>query len=577
MSTSELGKELKSSLKSALDFLKRGDKRSASQVQMKIVINRYMDDIVEKLNSFLFDINSSPDEKINVVMETLPLVTDILNHLPNVQIFEESWHKYSALSNFLRMNLANFNVESDHVRVISSANLLGQLLIGDVPHLNELPEMPDFDDPLKYFDKFAIIYNTLQTTCGVYQSLLDSLSTIAYKDLIEWSKEGLWHFKLLFDLLFSQDLKQLLKTKKIKKMSKFYENQYNFTVQFSALLQFILSIHSKLGGKWPEELLNYGLLQEFTIPSYLSLIVKLRKFTHEMLSDIEWAYNANIINKNDHWEQSEHYIIVDITLDSFDQYEKYILLYENKVLSSDLNRLTDFYNINIKLIEKLINFGGGRDNIINSYLVTFVLDIFKSTLPFLAHEALLTKSADKFENIHYEYRFILDKFDISQDTTLFLVNVLSRLYIYSHLESGYDLSLNEIYEELKISRDFLMMKPRNYIAASILTLILSIIIDKDNHDYHNQIINEILSNSIEDGMQYHLRNEVFNYLGQISQAKQGETPDFSPFMHRLQQYEFDTFSWLIPDFSKLCLEIGIAPIIYIPFNRESDAIDTYHF
>lgn len=566
----QLVEEFQQTLLSTQEFIKEGIRREASPVQTKIVLNQKMDEIVESLNKFLFELDHSADVKVSTIVEALPVITDILNHIPKTNLFEHTWHKYSALSNFLRMNIANFNLESDHVRIITSANLLGQLLIGDVPKVEKLPEMPSFSDPTRYFETFATIYNTLQSTVGVYQSLMDTLTTITYVDLIKWAEEGLWHFKLLLDLLFSVDHLALLESRKVKKMSRFFENQYNSTVQYIGILDFLLTLDLKFAQMWPKNLDGHGIVEDFTISGFLQLTEKLEARVMKIETDLMQAYDSHLIDRNDHPQQTEHYEILTLIKTTFHQIKCELDLFQKSELTNDLQQLNEFISLNLEVIDDFIAKTGGVERLMESYFLTAVLGTFKFVIPALAHEAVLLGSREKFENIRFKYRAVLDQIDPSIDSSLFLTNIFAKLYIHSHL--GHELKCEQYIDQLNTARIHLLMKPRDYIAATILILILTILKAPESYDQHEILMNEIISYGIDEGMQQHLRDEIMGYLEQIRLVTRGEPADFGEYMYRLQYVAMDNSTWLIPDFSSYCQQLGLHPLTYVPFNRECDSI-----
>ena len=149
--------------------------------------------------------------------------------------------------------------------------MLGQILLGDLKRIKDLPELPGYENPTAFFELFVPMVNLVQSTASIFQTLLNGVPIITDGDLIEWGDNSLYYFDMYRSLMEKFNIEELLETRKVKKIQNFYNNVYTMGTTMSILFYPFLTLHKKFGGDWDKSMQSYNSVPDFTLASMQKL------------------------------------------------------------------------------------------------------------------------------------------------------------------------------------------------------------------------------------------------------------------------------------------------------------------
>ncbi len=558
---------LLNSLKETESYLSKNKNRNINLIQIKIVLNRLYNQIVKYINEFNADFTHSVDEKIDVaikVMNSLDYISNQIPYSPELKILQMN---FRSLSNFNRINLAYYHYDSDKMKGYSVANMLSELLLGNIEKIDKLPNFPPYkDDPFKFLDIFIPFTNYLQTTFGVYQVLIENSTLIHHEDLIEWANGCIWNYKLMYDMITKHfNIRQLLETKKIKKINTFYDNVLSIGITLVDMNYIFLTL-STLLDDWTG--INYhNMIKDESIPSILKLNRKIINILNGFLDDIKYAYDTHIINKNDRIEANSYYndylmVIKDIKLiEEISTFYNLKNVYDSKNIDIVEKIITELRDIMDTIVMQV----GDLKNLKESFYINSFLDGLYDIIPFIAIKALYVGDITYLENFFFEFREIIDHYyDI--DSNLSFSIEISRIFVQSRL--NYKIDFANVFSRIYNDLNKYVLKPRIYLSSiTFLILISPLIPDNINVD-----LTSLFNLALENGLiekESKLASEFKLYLEYIVNP---ERYDISQLEYRLKPRVFDPMTVIIPNFEIYYKSINRTPLKYIPFNRECDKI-----
>ncbi|MCY3412635.1 MAG: hypothetical protein INQ03_13440 [Candidatus Heimdallarchaeota archaeon] len=564
-----LAKELFDALNEVIFFLNEHHNREIAIIQTRILLNSKKDLVIKNLNAFSNEVSLDQEYKIGVIFKVLDLATQIIYRIPRVPELDRVRLDYQSLTNFVRMLLAYIHQDNSQAQSFSTASILSHMLLDEVPNIEELPELPPFDeDPFPFFEIAIPLSNSFQSNFGIYETLIDFLPTVTRSNMIEWVNKMLLNFKLHWKLFAKFDILIMLKTKKIKKMNNFINNIFIFIFTQMGMVLSLLELHAKFGGMWPEEIDNLGMVKKFSLEEFTRAIKENEDFVLGKINDLKHAYSIFLIDRNDNPEMNENMADFKIYLDDFHFQQKLINLYHFNEFN-EIKKIDEIKSNGMKFLEAFIDQAGGTEEILSSTLLSSFLISVHEVLPFITRSALLHDDHAIFENFQYEYRSILNKLDIEDDANLFWMNTLCTLIIETHFD--YDVDIDQKIGELEATLQYFLLKPRIYLSMSNLLIILSFLSNKKDGEYRFEILKKIEYNDILGENRSKTKQDFNHYKQFLFAYEKGENFDLM-LTHRQVIIDLDHMSWLIPDFTKWFEQKNKYTIPYIPFNLAMDAL-----
>jgi len=464
--------------------------------------------LTEAINEFVSDIDQTSDEKIEIIVQALITLTRIINSIPNISELDNARFEFITMSNFVRMTIANYSADSGKANVISSASLLSQLLIGDIPHIEKLNKLPTLDVYPLFREKYFSLFNTLQSTQAFYTSLLSSLNLKRKDSAYSWFNEILWHGKLLIEHYKRYPLWDILNRRLVRNWKMFFENLFTMTVPLIETLFTTQEVFMNFGGDWPNEIDDHDLLRVRNLEGLVELATEIQKAIQDTVEVLNRAVENRLINPNDHPETNERYSIL---IESIEQVESLLLeikLHENGKESINQDNLIIFLNSIEAILESQIEYGGGIEAIKKNYMIDQIITLLSYLIPYHGVLSSLKNSAMDFENYLYKHSAIINFIDYEEGCTFHFTRILTKIYVYSICDQKLD--IGETLDELLSLKDHLSLKPRE----QLMTLVLIILLNKSGSRRIdiNQLTNEILNNVFFDKSHCHIEGDFRRYI-----------------------------------------------------------------
>jgi len=523
--------------------------------------------LTDAINEFVSEIDQTSDEKIEIIIQALITLTKIINTIPNIPELDNARFEFITMSNFVRMTIANYSADSGKANVISSASLLSQLLIGDIPHIEKLNKLPTLDVYPLFKEKYFSIFNTLQSTQAFYSSLISSLNLKRRDSAYSWFNEVLWHGKLLIEHYKRYPLWEILNRRIVRNWEIFFNNLFTMSVPLIETLFTTHEIFVKFGGEWPNGIDDHDLLRVRNLEGLVELATEIQKHIQNTVEVLERAVENRLINPNDDPKRNERYSILEDSIEEVESLLIEIKLHENGQESINQDSLVSFLNSIEATLESQIEFGGGIEAIKENYMIDQIISLLSYLIPYHGLLSSLRNSVRDFEDYLYRHSAIINFINYEEGSTFHFTRILTKIYVYSTCDQKLD--LDETLDELLILKDHLSLKPREL----LMTLVLIILLNKSQSRKINisQLTNEILNHVFFDESHCHMEEEYRTYINWIQNSIEEPDTNIEKMKYRLEYKMFDVFTLLIPNIGNL-LGDEYKNLLYIPFNREVDEI-----
>ena len=563
--------ELKETMIDIRDFILQLKERSLGFLQQKIILNRKIEHLKQLFNQVNMDFTINADAKADFFLKALPILAEALNHLPTEKEFQEQWMELSSAFNFFLIAISSMKGEMEQRKIQASANLLAQILTG-VPKLERLPELPTMEDRT-YIKRFALVFNLVQSTAGVYTSILGSLDTIHIDDLVQWVNLAFWHYKLYFELLEEIDLIKFYEITK-KRDGSFYQRIIAYYGSLFNVIALSLQLESLLGQGWHEKIETYGILQEKSLKGVILLLKQGIEILNQLEATLQRGVEQGIIDRNERPEHSPYFqqllffkgILEKELVISEAMFEVFML--KNQDAKTELFRA---YQASSQFLTMLNQMHQNNINeIISSQLGEEFLNEVQRNI---ALGALLNKYQDSsapFTVILNELEGVFQAIKMEKHPKLFLLKILASLFT-NLLHECDETRLLEAYTELRELKKHLMLYPRDYLAASSLLSILSYGL---NLEPVEEIIKELEKDyelGIISANMFHLQEDYASYVQALKNVFLNKAPAYTFSKERSFLIPLDHWSWLIPELQRLNKKNDF-PLLYYPFNRLHDKI-----
>ncbi len=553
-------------LEDVLDLIKENVERNSSPVKLKILLNQQLAIMTESVNDFISNLNQTSDEKIEIIVQSLTLLTKIINAIPNTSELSNARYEFITLSNFVRMSLANYSADSGRANVISSASLLSQLLVGDIPHIDKLEKLPSLDEYTHFKENYYSVYNTLQSTMAFYNSLLQSLNLLRRDSAVKWFNEVLWHGKLIIEHYKQYPLRDILERRLIRNWNNFYNNLFTMTVPLIETLFTVHEVFVKFGGNWPDEINDYDLIRVRNAEGLIELSNSLKTTIQKTVEILDDAYKQKLINLNDFHRNHPNFSIVTDSLKEIDSLILEVQLHQEGVKSITIDRLQLFLDTIEEILNSYIEYGGGYESIRENFLIDQIVSFLSYLLPYHAVLSAKRNSIKDYESYLYKHSKIINFIGFEDGSTFHFKKILAKIYVYSRTNGILD--VKETIDELLDLKDYLGLKPRE----QLMTLVLLIILAKaGTHQIdEKELIDDITSHVFFADSHIHIKEEFMTYIYWLCEKEPKMNPTIKKLLYRQEYRTYDIITLLIPDFKGI---LGSeTEIQYIPFNRELDGI-----
>lgn len=568
-SNDKLALELFEALNEVVYFLNEHVNREISVIQTRILLSSKMNLVVKNLNAFSGEMSHTADYKLDVIFKVLELTNNIYHRIPDLKNLEKVKLEYMSLTNFIRMQLANIHQDSQRAQSYSTASILSHMLLGELPKLNQLPELPPIEtDPQPYFEIFIPLSNSLQSTWGIYNTLLTFITVIDQETNDKWVDLTIYNYSLFRELYDNFNVRELLETKKIKKAGVFFENVYSISLTMMNMCFSLIELHVKYGGNWPKTIQTYGIIEDFSLGTFIELIDETLAEVDVKYQELKKSYRDLLLSRNDDPDDVAIYQDFKIFKSEFQFIKCIITYYKN----NDLKDKGQIYKIIIlgdEILHSIISLTGDEEKLSQSFYVSSYLLVIQELLPFISRYAILDDNITFFEDFRFEHRYILDKFSIEHDANLFFMKELCKLYVRTHFRKKID--FDKVFNRLQGKMEFYFLKPRTYLTISVLLVIISYLTENKNSANRFQIFADLEANEMilnQEGITIHDFEKFKEYIQDIDNKKETEIN----LPNREKIIELDHMSWLIPDFSEYFKNKQLTPIKYYPFNLGIDSI-----
>ena len=556
-------------------FLRQSE--SKSMVQIRIILSKNYDNLIQIVNNFVLDESLEAAKKISLYMTILHELRILLNYLPGN--LEKLVLDFNSLYNFVKMNLASLYYNSEIASTFSMANMLMDILVEPIAKLEKLPELPSMKTNLKeYSELFVSELNVLMTSFGIYDSLITNIKIYSLNDVSEWANNALWNFKLTYELLTEQfDAKELLIQLNKKNIPLYFHNilsYINILKDMDFLLPFLISVFNSKTDEFNVEVLGGNFLNDFSIASFYELHSKLENYGDNLMDIVEEGKSKGLINKNDRIEESNFY--PDFLIGKC-QLRWLTLRYDFYMRNNTLEDILDEQNLelvdsNIKIADEVLKLIQDQSDdiqgLLKSYYLNPFISSFKLLLPYYSLKSIYLNDAIIFDEFVGKFQEFID---ISENTQeLEFQVILAKLFTYSQLNLEIDFIL--IFTKIYANLNSLQAQPRDYLASIILLINIAPILAVDDNI---QISSEDLFKlGLEHGMvmeQSKMNEELLIYQRYFENPEM-YVSELDKIIYRIKLVKFDSSTIFIPDLTTYYEEKGLIPVKYIPFNRLTDMI-----
>jgi len=531
---------------------------SNNTTKLKITLQTHLNQLTDRVNTFFSDYTLSSKKLMDTTISVMQSLNEILQYLPRKELYL-TWLNYMSMNNFIRSNLATIHHETDLSKSLSNAGTLSQILIGEVETIKEIPKMPPPSEPVQYFDHFVPQFNAIQSTISLYHMLIDSLPIVNYDDFVEWMNAGIWHYKLLWDLIATYDIPALLRSKKVKNIKNFYNNALNTGITVASSSYLFATIFEKIN-HFPDEIDDQGLLPSKTINGFIGHINKIITYMEQIEDEIQEAYDNFLVNRNDKLQEADYYGNYQLVKDDMRMTIK-LLKFDQEQAATDIEKIEPILSKYEQIMADLVDEVGGLEKTLDSHVLASLVDILKDKITFVAAKAVAQHSTTVLEDFLFKYRRVIQAADITEFAEFHYIRILCILHVYTRIAPD-QLDLVDYFQELNLAKENFVLNPRLYIGVNLLLIqLVELGIALADRDLFEHNIRETVS-----------QNFVFSTYSQeielyLLYLQDPTHIDISDLRYRKEHLPLDLYTWIYPDWSKLSSKLE-----FIPFSRLKDTV-----
>lgn len=561
--------DLLSTLDEVIYYLNDHINRDVSIIQTRILLNSNKNLVLKNLNTFIADTTYSSEYKSNIIHQILNKITTIYKTIPIHLDLNKVRLEYQSLTNFLRMHMVNIYQNSNFSQTYSTTNLLNNLLLEEIPVIDTVLELPDYEEDPHPFCEIAFpLSNFFQSTWGIFESLISFLPVIDKETLSKWTDIMLKNTKLHWDLYEKFDILKLFTTKRIMKVEEFIENIFILANTQMSMCFYLLELYPRYNNNDRKRINTYGIVEEFSLEHIHLFLQKCKEFVSKKYSDLQIAYKSYLFSRNDDPEKMDSVSNFKLFLNHFDLQDMITKFYLEKK-QDDQNLMKQIVSKSAFFITRIVEMVGGEEQLLQSYYLNTYLLIIHDVQPFVARLAVLSDDQIIYEDFRFEYRYIIERIDVDDDASFYFMDMLAKLYVYTHLKKEID--FDTFYDDYEKRLDYFLLYPRLYLAICVQMILFSYLSDRKTAEHRLQILKDIEFNEIISNQKGITEHDFRLFQNYINDVDKGKTSKF-PLQHRMKIIELDFFSWLVPDFSWYFAQKNMENIPYIPFNLAVDSI-----
>ncbi len=527
-------------------------------LRVGIIMSPYLQDMSDAIN---FYINKGIDPtgvKMSSIHEALSLVRRVQNRLSLEKELDGVYMRLITLGNFLRLALTRFRGEDRKVDMIASANLLSQLIIDEIVHIEALPEFGDVGSHF-YQSRFFDVFNAIQTTLGVYEELLSVLDMVSRSNFIEWSERAFHQYRLMFDHVSRLDLQTIISERKVKEWDRLTTAVYSMVNAMSGLPQLAVNVASRLALRGDSGSINTsGFLDDFSRDSILELWDWVFRQIEGVVRPLFDGYDNHIVPKNDDPKRHPYHFYYLLAIEEMDSLKAMLEVFDCNG-SAIPERLDTFVSGRRDAMQELVQEAGGEEGILGSDYVNFLIMQFEEFLPYVGLQSILDGDRGVFDSFLKDFSFLTAELSIETQPILLFTLYYWQLTVDLHFGVSVDFPTvrGRLLEFLPALENF----PREYVAVNALVSVIDITtgegvdVDKITADLSGLFPENVMGQTFV--------MDFLLYLEKLDALSNGKTIDFSEFDGRREFSPFDPWSFHYPEFSN---------VPYVPFNRSFDSV-----
>ncbi|RMG30576.1 MAG: hypothetical protein D6732_16035 [Methanobacteriota archaeon] len=552
--SSNLIRELKQNANEFIEFVK-SDRFKSNLTPRKIMLSNKLDALSKSLTKFEMDETVSNTERMEILNDIQNLLTQAKNCL-NIQKQQLAYLETENLIQFLNLRRASLFFFNEKHKVISSASMLAEILIGSKIKKFELPS-PDSSDFRRIV---AISLNILMNTAGIYEMAIDNLQLVDMGSFVSWSKIVLdaYHEQLkIWEITRDDEVAELYR--KGNALATYLQNEIikAFSLEGLGYMIYLLEILRKY---IPNSIFDHPLLMEHEIQSYkdyLDFVLKesialrervdhyVLKYSSIRVEDLPTLDNLDlVINLNDLRKKTYHALSISTE--------------ELSIL------ILDWY--------KLLNKIRGKNEITSDWIQSDTGETYLAVFMEFVHLLAIEGQAEPllvFQERWNGFSELFDIIPISDYPSFVQYITLIEMYVrfshndYSHIERHFQ-TIWRLRNEVELNLTL-------FVENNILQALLGYYSDMMSTSQIEELLNDLLK-LVDEVMPWEkYKNELREYVENVFKAIKGEEHDFNRIIaKRFQIDDLDPVTWLLPDFSGLASATNKTAIPFLPFNRKRD-------
>jgi hypothetical protein len=542
--------------------------REIGELQKSIILRNRIEEVKEKANIFYSDQQTDLETRFKVFREVIPLIRESLNKLANEKEYEELWLILASYNSVILSALA-FGGGSDPTNKFEGqAHLLSHMLMG-VPRI-ELTDTSQLPKDRKWFELRRYQFNALSTTITLLQTAISTVFFFGKSDLDEWVNSAFWHYKVLLEFIDSLNYKLLWEFNK-ENSEEFYRKVFSSILPINGFPNFIYIIYQLYGHSYDDKLDFSQMMDNLSIESIFDSSQRMTEYIQRIINTIIELYDKGVIDRNAKPNDSLHFKRINGIKISIDRTSHTINAFKTNLLTGTKNPETLELAIiktyeHLEFLEWLVK---SRDNIFKSSIgITYKL-VINQLIALNTLKALNSQNFESYMLFCHKYNFLFNKDLTSELSDTLFIQILSQLYLETHLSKEVDLQKYKVQMEQIINTK--SISPTEFIARNLLYVIIRMLIKDIQIDEVNQIFDVINQFTISQGLN-HIQDYVLLYCDNLLTAYKGDEPIYQlpPNLEKIN--ELDPFTWIIPDFSILANKSRLGTILYIPFNIVSNRV-----
>ena len=546
-------------------FYLKSKKRLLSDDQKKIILSGYYERLRQSYNKLVSSTEISLEERTRIIFDIIPKFYDLLNLIPSSGPLSEIRTKISNLANFALSSAVGYSGESDNWLHMTSANILIRILTG----IPLYAECPHFEKPgvRNFWEQNALYLNSLRGIVGIFQGAIISLSkfNISKDNSIEWANIIFKHMKFINEYVSNLDLALLVSNLRGNEQ-KIYSGVSLRIIALSSTYTTSYYLLRIFGDIWPQEINTNDSLPKKSLLGLIDFCEGQKNVIANNIRNINRYYSEGLIDPN---EGPDKYPFINQLVDLQKAYdsvrsvflglrEAFNSLWISNIDSVQENLLNDAITESQNYRNYLIDTGQGYDSYYTHFIgfeiaIKVVLSIHQKQPQILDNylEIYYLKESEFQKNVLLDLRYLI---------------ILAKITINTELNT--QLSLLPFAKELEKLLDDLQQRPRLYVSALLLSVIIKIISNESQLQELNTVY-EQAKLILQTFGQVHLENKLQLYYKflreQFSNNPENEHSSHYhyPFLKN-QVNTLDVFSWIKPNFSK----ISKGDLFWYPFNLE---------